>query len=278
MKNMPKWMTTITPVSTIIAAVLFVSLPFAGYFLGIASVPQAEAPVTSKTVMTITTRVMTATVTPTVTRTATIDPYLGWKDYKSDEFGVTIKLPSSFYSYGKQYIIDGANKNADVIASDSTISCSKGGASWLRSSCDDTKSLTYTYKELIVKSKVNATDSVILFQLPPYEYYTCNDLDSSGNMPKTTKKSEADLTILGKIFKVTDTFYTNTNKTCDISVARSGSTTDASISPYPDAASSSKWKVFYINGILDISDKALEADNHGLSDLARKIFESIKYS
>lgn len=96
-KQLPLWLTTVTPLSKLLAMILFLGLPFLGFYLGM----QYQQRVT---VITPTTSVVQKTITlnPTPllnTNTAnnsspTIDPTANWKTYNSPDNAFALKYPN----------------------------------------------------------------------------------------------------------------------------------------------------------------------------------------
>lgn len=98
MKKLSSWMTTITPVSKITAAVLFITLPFLGFYLGTllpkdGMVFSLNASLTPRVPVVRTTPVVTTTV---VSTTKAVDPYAGWNNNYIDKLDINIKASSSW--------------------------------------------------------------------------------------------------------------------------------------------------------------------------------------
>jgi hypothetical protein len=81
----PKWLTTVTPLSKALAMILFIALPFLGFYLGI----QYQQKITVATPVVSEVQKI-PTPTPTVTQTDTSN----WKTYTGATF--TLKYPTEF--------------------------------------------------------------------------------------------------------------------------------------------------------------------------------------
>ena len=84
--ELPKPLVTVTTLSKVLAGILFVLLPFIGFYLGTKYQISLSPKVTE-----------TPTVTTTPAQTPTpADPTADWKTYTSDVFAFTIKYPSDW--------------------------------------------------------------------------------------------------------------------------------------------------------------------------------------
>ncbi|MFH1407449.1 MAG: hypothetical protein ABIJ36_00065 [Patescibacteria group bacterium] len=90
--GLPKGLTTVTTLSKILAGILFVLLPFVGFYLGM----KYQTAISPKTVERTTTANVPAVSTPVKTPTTSPDPTANWKTYE-DPSGYQIKYPETYF-------------------------------------------------------------------------------------------------------------------------------------------------------------------------------------
>ncbi len=91
--KLPKWLTTVTPISKALAMILFIGLPFAGFYLGM-KYQEKTIVGTLSTVEVKTTSPKTINLAPTPIDTS------NWKTYENTIFGYSIKYPKSWFEQG----------------------------------------------------------------------------------------------------------------------------------------------------------------------------------
>ncbi len=94
MIKLPKELTTVTPLSKILAAVLLISLPFIGFFLGIRYQEMIDLTERQQEENNLS---IPRIPTPTPIPMPTIDPSTAnWKTYRNEEFGFEVGYPESW--------------------------------------------------------------------------------------------------------------------------------------------------------------------------------------
>src|SRR3990167_1335774 len=94
--NLPKELTTVTRLSKILVAILFVSLPFVGFFLGIRYQEMLNP---TKNQQEESNLVIELKPTPTLIAIPTLDPSItaNWKTHKDDPYKFEIKFPETWF-------------------------------------------------------------------------------------------------------------------------------------------------------------------------------------
>jgi hypothetical protein len=244
MKNLPSWMTTVTPASKIIAAILFITLPFVGFFIG-TTLARNDLKTTSNKIATFV-YTLTPSIAPTVTTIVSTskagDPYEGWKSYTSTELDLTFKYPSNWNI-----------RNDIIVQNDKTCPYALSPYPNIK----DVKNCKVKNEQIYIENPINK-DSISFTYFPPY------GRESPPNDVFTTIKRT--ITISGQKYEM-DTLINQTRNEFDL-----GTVANVVTSIYPnggvDTGSKSNFRYFFPSFTI----KSYDSSN---LDIIQKIMESI---
>lgn len=267
MKNLPAWMNINTTTSRIIATVLFIILPFIGFYIG-TLVAKTSVPAETKndTVITSTPVVTTSTVTTNtpVATTTVADPYAGWTEYKNETYGIAFKLPPQVYTDDKLVTVT-------VKSIPTEVNCGDNAA----------YAVLKNQKDCINgKVVMNRTEAPGLYIIEPRGIGG----DCMGEIKGGEYKNidNGIMNILGEDFKVSS--YYNTNEGTDLGNGSSNpSCNDVGFTPVNNlpegrgkfkASPTSKFTYIWNIDIVGMQDKP---GQKGLSEVAKLVLKSLRY-